>query len=283
MKEIINHKGLIKSLLFIPIIFVSEIIGYLLIVFFGFEVLKSGTETSFNETSLAIQKIFSLLITLLLIWVFMRYIDKQHFIKLGFQINNRFKDFLYGILLGFSIMFVAFLILLFLEQIIFTGFNFDINRILVLILLFVVGSVYEEVIFRGYVLKNLLETFNPIKALFISSLFFSIIHGSNPNVTILGLSNIFLAGFFLGTSYIFTKNLWFPVALHFSWNFFQSIFGFRVSGLDFYSLIEFDIIENNFLNGGEFGFESSILSNAILVLSTLLIWKYFSSTVQKNI
>lgn len=283
MKEIINHKGLIKSLLFIPIIFVSEIIGYLLIVFFGFEVLKSGTETSFNETSLAIQKIFSLLITLLLIWVFMRYIDKQHFIKLGFQINNRFKDFLYGILLGFSIMFVAFLILLFLEQITFTGFNFDINRILVLILLFVVGSVYEEVIFRGYVLKNLLETFNPIKALFISSLFFSIIHGSNPNVTILGLSNIFLAGFFLGTSYIFTKNLWFPVALHFSWNFFQSIFGFRVSGLDFYSLIEFDIIENNFLNGGEFGFESSILSNAILVLSTLLIWKYFSSTVQKNI
>jgi membrane protease YdiL (CAAX protease family) len=283
MKEIINHKGLIKSVLFIPIIFVSEIIGYLLIVFFGFEVLKSDTETSFNETSLAIQKIFSLLITLLLIWVFMRYIDKQHFIKLGFQINNRFKDFLYGILLGFSIMFVAFLILLFLEQITFTGFNFDINRILVLILLFVVGSVYEEVIFRGYVLKNLLETFNPIKALFISSLFFSIIHGSNPNVTILGLSNIFLAGFFLGTSYIFTKNLWFPVALHFSWNFFQSIFGFRVSGLDFYSVIEFDIIENNFLNGGEFGFESSILSNAILVLSTLLIWKYFSSTVQKNI
>ena len=283
MKEIINHKGLIKSVLFIPIIFVSEIIGYLLIVFFGFEVLKSDTETSFNETSLAIQKIFSLLITLLLIWVFMRYIDKQHFIKLGFQINNRFKDFLCGILLGFSIMFVAFLILLFLEQITFTGFNFDINRILVLILLFVVGSVYEEVIFRGYVLKNLLETFNPIKALFISSLFFSIIHGSNPNVTILGLSNIFLAGFFLGTSYIFTKNLWFPVALHFSWNFFQSIFGFRVSGLDFYSVIEFDIIENNFLNGGEFGFESSILSNAILVLSTLLIWKYFSSTVQKNI
>ena len=283
MKEIINHKGLIKSLLFIPVIFVSEIIGYLLIVFFGFEVLKSGTETSFNETSLAIQKIFSLLITLLLIWVFMRYIDKQHFIKLGFQINNRFKDFLCGILLGFSIMFVAFLILLFLEQITFTGLNFDINRILVLILLFVVGSVYEEVIFRGYVLKNLLETFNPIKALFISSLFFSIIHGSNPNVTILGLSNIFLAGFFLGTSYIFTKNLWFPVALHFSWNFFQSIFGFRVSGLDFYSVIEFDIIENNFLNGGEFGFESSILSNAILVLSTLLIWKYFSSTVQKNI
>ena len=283
MKEIINHKGLIKSLLFIPVIFVSEIIGYLLIVFFGFEVLKSGTETSFNETSLAIQKIFSLLITLLLIWVFMRYIDKQHFIKLGFQINNRFKDFLCGILLGFSIMFVAFLILLFLEQITFTGFNFDLNRILILILLFVVGSVYEEVIFRGYVLKNLLETFNPIKALFISSLFFSIIHGSNPNVTILGLSNIFLAGFFLGTSYIFTKNLWFPVALHFSWNFFQSIFGFRVSGLDFYSVIEFDIIENNFLNGGEFGFESSILSNAILVLSTLLIWKYFSSTVQKNI
>jgi membrane protease YdiL (CAAX protease family) len=127
-----------------------------------------------------------------------------------------------------------------------------------------------------------LESFNPFVALFISSIFFSLIHGSNPNVTTLGLCNIFFAGFFLGASYVFTKNLWFPIGLHFSWNFFQAMFGFKVSGLDSYSIIEFTIPENNILNGGEFGFESSILSLLIILFSTILIWKYYKSTVQEN-
>ena len=82
----------------------------------------------------------------------------------------------------------------------------------------------------------------------------------------------------MGVSYVFTKNLWFPVALHFSWNFFQSMFGFRVSGLDSYSIIEFSIVENNLLNGGEFGFESSILSIGILIMGTYLIFKYFKKS-----
>ena len=131
--------------------------------------------------------------------------------------------------------------------------------------------------------KNLLESFNPYVALFISSIFFSLIHGSNPNVTTLGLCNIFLAGFFLGASYIFTKNLWFPIALHFSWNFFQSMFGFKVSGLDSYSIIEFTIPENNMLNGGEFGFESSFLSIIILIIATFIIWNYFKkNNIEKS-
>ena len=125
-----------------------------------------------------------------------------------------------------------------------------------------------------------MESFNPYVALFISAIFFSLIHGSNPNVTTLGLCNIFIAGFFLGASYVFTKNLWFPIALHFSWNFFQSMFGFKVSGLDSYSIIEFNIPENNMLNGGEFGFESSYLSVIILILGTFIIWKYFKKQIK---
>ena len=60
------------------------------------------------------------------------------------------------------------------------------------------------------------------------------------------------------------------------------MFGFKVSGLDSYSIIEFNIPENNILNGGEFGFESSILSLLIILFSTIFIWKYYKSTVQEN-
>lgn len=281
-KKIQNHSGWIKSLLFIPLIFISEIFGALMLILIGYDISELSSISTISESTLALQKFFSLSICLLLLWLFMKFIDKQDFVDLGFQIKKRLNDFTLGILIGFSIMFSAFLILLLLGEITYEGYNINFNNIVISILLFTGVSIFEEVIFRGYMLKNLLESFNPYFALFISSIFFSLIHGSNPNVTILGLSNIFLAGIFLGASYVFTKNLWFPIALHFSWNFFQSMFGFRVSGMDFYSIIDFNILENNSLNGGEFGFESSILSLFIITVSTIFIWKYFKSSELKN-
>ena len=281
-KKIQNHSGWIKSLLFIPLIFISEIFGALMLILIGYDISELSSISTMSESTLALQKFFSLSICLLLLWLFMKFIDKQDFVDLGFQIKKRLNDFTLGILIGFSIMFSAFLILLLLDEITYEGYNINFNNIVISILLFTGVSIFEEVIFRGYMLKNLLESFNPYFALFISSIFFSLIHGSNPNVTILGLSNIFLAGIFLGASYVFTKNLWFPIALHFSWNFFQSMFGFRVSGMDFYSIIDFNILENNSLNGGEFGFESSILSLFIITVSTIFIWKYFKSSELKN-
>lgn len=281
-KKIQNHSGWIKSLLFIPLIFISEIFGALMLILIGYDISELSSISTISESTLALQKFFSLSICLLLLWLFMKFIDKQDFVDLGFQIKKRLNDFTLGMLIGFSIMFSAFLILLLLGEITYEGYNINFNNIVISILLFTGVSIFEEVIFRGYMLKNLLESFNPYFALFISSIFFSLIHGSNPNVTILGLSNIFLAGIFLGASYVFTKNLWFPIALHFSWNFFQSMFGFRVSGMDFYSIIDFNILENNSLNGGEFGFESSILSLFIITVSTIFIWKYFKSSELKN-
>ena len=281
-KKIQNHSGWIKSLLFIPLIFISEIFGALMLILIGYDISELSSISTISESTLALQKFFSLSICLLLLWLFMKFIDKQDFVDLGFQIKKRLNDFTLGILIGFSIMFSAFLILLLLDEITYEGYNINFNNIVISILLFTGVSIFEEVIFRGYMLKNLLESFNPYFALFISSIFFSLIHGSNPNVTILGLSNIFLAGIFLGASYVFTKNLWFPIALHFSWNFFQSMFGFRVSGMDFYSIIDFNILENNSLNGGEFGFESSILSLFIITVTTIFIWKYFKSSELKN-
>ena len=281
-KKIQNHSGWIKSLLFIPLIFISEIFGALMLILIGYDISELSSISTISESTLALQKFFSLSICLLLLWLFMKFIDKQDFVDLGFQIKKRLNDFTLGILIGFFIMFSAFLILLLLGEITYEGYNINFNNIVISILLFTGVSIFEEVIFRGYMLKNLLESFNPYFALFISSIFFSLIHGSNPNVTILGLSNIFLAGIFLGASYVFTKNLWFPIALHFSWNFFQSMFGFRVSGMDFYSIIDFNILENNSLNGGEFGFESSILSLFIITVTTIFIWKYFKSSELKN-
>jgi len=278
MKKITNHNGWIKAFLSFFLLFIPQVLGAIVLLTFGYDLNKISTGSIDLNTMIVLEysMIFFLII---LLWLFMRFIDKQPLIDLGFKIKGRLKEFNYGIILGFIIMSFAFLFLLLINEIVFVNSSFDFKKVILSIILFAGVSIFEEVIFRGYLLKNLLESFNPYVALFISAIFFSLIHGSNPNVTTLGLCNIFLAGFFLGASYVFTKNLWFPIALHFSWNFFQSMFGFKVSGLDSYSIIEFNIPENNMLNGGEFGFESSYLSLIILILGTFIIWKYFKKQI----
>jgi hypothetical protein len=121
-------------------------------------------------------------------------------------------------------------------------------------------------------------SFNKYIALIVSALLFSLLHAGNPNVDMFALANLFLAGILLGISYVYTKNLWFPIALHLSWNLFQTLFGFNVSGIDSYHLIEISIIENNLLNGGLFGFEGSIFSIIFQVITIILIVWYY----QKN-
>lgn len=282
MKNIKNHNGWIKSLLAFFLLFIPQIFGAVILLIAGYDLSKMSSGKIDLNTMIVLEysMIFFMVI---LLWLFMKFIDKQPFIQIGLQTKGRLKEFNYGIFLGFIIMGAAFLFLFSINEIVFVNFSFNLNKVLLSIVLFTGVSVFEEVVFRGYMLKNLLESFNPYLALFISSIFFSLIHGSNPNVTTLGLCNIFLAGFFLGASYVFTKNLWFPIALHFSWNFFQSMFGFKVSGLDSYSIIEFTIPENNMLNGGEFGFESSYLSIIILILGIFIIWNYFkNNTLIKN-
>ena len=274
MKKVTNHTGWIKSLLSFFLLFVPQIFGGIFLLLLGFDLSKMSEGNI--DLNMMISLEYSMIFTMvIMLWLFMKFIDKQPLIEIGFQTVGRLKEFNYGLILGLLIMAFAYVFLSLIGEIVFENYTFDLQKIFLSIILFIGVSVFEEVIFRGYMLKNLLESFNPYVALFISSIFFSLIHGSNPNVTTLGLCNIFLAGFFLGASYIFTKNLWFPIALHFSWNFFQSMFGFKVSGIDSYSIIEFTIPENNMLNGGEFGFESSLLSIIILIIGTFIIWNYF--------
>ena len=282
MKKVTNHTGWIKSLLSFFLLFVPQIFGGIFLLLLGFDLSKMSEGNI--DLNMMISLEYSMIFTMvIMLWLFMRFIDKQPLIEIGFQTKGRLKEFNYGLILGLLIMAFAYVFLSLIGEIVFENYTFDFQKIFLSIILFVGVSVFEEVIFRGYMLKNLLESFNPYAALFISSIFFSLIHGSNPNVTTLGLCNIFLAGFFLGASYIFTKNLWFPIALHFSWNFFQSMFGFKVSGMDSYSIIEFTIPENNMLNGGEFGFESSLLSIIILIIGTFIIWNYFKkNNIEKS-
>ena len=276
----ISHRGWLKSFLVFPLIFVPQILATLLLILLDFD-LSSLTTGKIELKTMIVLEYIMFIVMIIMLYFFMKYIDKENFLNIGLDVKGRFTELNFGIFLGFAIMGFAFSFLMIVGQIVYESVVFDLEKILLSIILFTGVSLFEEIIFRGYMLKNLLQSFNPMLSLFISSLLFCVIHGSNPNVNFLGLLNIFLAGYFLGISYVYTKNLWFPLALHFSWNFFQSMFGFNVSGLDSYSIIQFSIPQNTIINGGEFGFESSLLSIFILITGSWIIWKFFSKKHKK--
>jgi membrane protease YdiL (CAAX protease family) len=269
-----KHKGWQRILLIIlPYLIIVGIfqISGALIAEFDFKNLD------FPKTSEQrfIMSFFSLLGTLLVIWIFMKYLDKEKFVNLGFATKGRLYEFVIGIVIGAFIMTAGYSILVLLGEINFERLIFNFKEIIISILLFIIVAVMEEVLFRGYILKNLMISFNKYIALIVSSILFSLMHGFNPNIDLFTLANLFLAGIFLGISYIHTKNLWFPIALHLSWNLFQTILGFNVSGQKTYSLIEFSITENNIINGGKFGFEGSILSVIAMLVTIIGIEIYY--------
>lgn len=284
MKKNQSHsiKGWQRILLvIIPYFFIVGIFQFigLLIVGIDFKDLEAVKTTEKH----VIITFFGLIGTLFLLWFFMKFIDEEKFINLGFQIKNRLIDINLGIIFGFIIMGFGLLILLGLNEIEFSEIDYSCKELSLSILFYIMVAVVEEVLFRGYILRNLMNSFNKYVALIVSSVLFSLMHAANPNMDWFSFLNLFLAGISLGISYNYTKNLWFPIALHFSWNFFQTLFGFNVSGQDFYSLIEIEILDKNIMNGGNFGFEGSLLSIFAQVLVIAVIWHYYTNIKPKKL
>nr|WP_235817832.1 CPBP family intramembrane glutamic endopeptidase [Formosa haliotis] len=115
--------------------------------------------------------LFTCIGTAVVLWIFMKYIDKERFVNLGFQLKNRAKDINVGVLLGLVIMGLGYLVLWGLNEIQYSNISFNITDIFYAILVFFLVSVSEEMLFRGYVLRNLLAEFNPFISLIVSSFY----------------------------------------------------------------------------------------------------------------
>jgi membrane protease YdiL (CAAX protease family) len=144
-------------------------------------------------------------------------------------------------------------------------------------------SFSEELVFRGYILNNLLQSMPKMPALLVSAILFAGFHTLNPDMSLLSFLNIFIAGMLMGVNYIFSRNLWFSIYFHFSWNFFQGpVLGFEVSGLDLPVMLEQNLRGSNLLTGGAFGLEASWLATFTLSLTCILLYASFQKKYNDN-
>ena len=270
MSEEYKIKGWIRILLIIiPYLFIVGIFQLITAALLNFD--YGNTNATKSSEQRTIIQLFTLLGTCLIVWIFVKYVDKEKIIDIGLKIKNRSSDLWTGFLIGTIIMLSGFGILGFLNEIQFEKIVFDLDQIILSVIFFILVSLNEEIFFRGYILRNLMYSFNKYLALIISALIFAVAHSMNPNLDMIGFTNLVLSGILLGITYIHTKNLWFPIALHFSWNFFQVLLGFNVSGQSAYSLVKIKKPEETLLNGGAFGFEGSILSVIAIVIAIVVI------------
>lgn len=221
--------------------------------------------------------------TLMLIGIFLSAWIVWHFrgvslTGLGRSLAIRKKDLLPGISLAIVLYAVGFGVSLLAGAIEIAGVVFNPSSLLISFVFFLLVAITEEFALRGFVLERMLQGgVNKFWALFLSATLFSLVHIANPNFDFLSFINILLAGILLGSSYIYTRNLCFPIALHWFWNWIQGpVLGYEVSGNKFCDgLLTLHLPEANLINGGAFGFEGSILCMVLMVAGTAVILKMF--------
>ena len=237
--------GFLRAIIFLPMWFVSLALVMTLasiLVMFSSGVdmadekaIEALFDVSFDSPVMLILTAFQVMGSFLALWLATKFIDRKPLMSIGLSVKDKANEMLIG--LGFALAFIGglFLVLWLVGAINITGYvGFKPGVFIVSMMLFM-AAFDEELIFRGYILNNMMDsTSNRWVALAGSSLLFALLHSGNPSVwsTWVPMTELFAAGFILGISYTFTKNLWFPTFFHFGWNFFQGLFGFEISGIN---------------------------------------------------
>jgi membrane protease YdiL (CAAX protease family) len=142
--------------------------------------------------------------------------------------------------------------------------------------LFTLPAASEEALMRGYFFQALAESWGGPWALGVTSALFGALHLGNPNTSWVGLANIVVAGLFLGVIYWKTASLWWATGAHLGWNWAHGFLAdLPVSGLE---LIDAPMLEPvtrgpEWVTGGAFGPEGSLVATGVLALATIWIWK----------
>ncbi len=223
------------------------------------------------------------LVSFLSVWVFRKAFDRKTVGSLGFQWRGFAKERSIGFVTGILAITVIASVLWGMQLLQWFIASVDWWAMLQVTFILILVSFSEELVFRGYILNNLLQSMPKMPALLLSALLFAGFHTLNPGMSLISFLNIFIAGMLMGVNYIFSRNLWFSIFFHFSWNFFQGpVLGFEVSGLDLPVMLEQNLRGSTLLTGGAFGLEASWLATFTMALTGIILYVVFQKKYNTN-
>ena len=132
------------------------------------------------------------------------------------------------------------------------------------------AAIVEELIFRGLLFQAIQRLGGNWLALAVTSLFFGVAHLGNTGATLWsGFAIALEAGVLLGAAFMWRRNLWFAMGLHFAWNALEGLLGIPVSGHIADGLFTVKVNGAALLTGGDFGLEGSIVPVTISLLISI--------------
>jgi len=138
------------------------------------------------------------------------------------------------------------------------------GTVLLLAVAFLVQGGTEEVVFRGYLFRNLGLWRALPAAVIVSSVLFGLVHGINPGAGWLPLANVSAIGVLLCLIRI-RFSLWAAVGLHGVWNFTLAMIRLPVSGMELDGVITLQLTGPRLWTGGVFGPEASLLTTLLIL------------------
>jgi hypothetical protein len=197
----------------------------------------------------------------------------RHFSEFGLGGTHRFLNFGIGVSCGIAALCVQLLLLYLFGNLSWsTGTHGDVTLIVFgikMAVLFLVGAVTEEMLFRGYLLVELTRAVSFWPAAVLLAALFGAFHwlkGGGENLY--GGVQAFMIGLAFAVSFRMTGTLWIAIGTHFGWNFAQSfIFGLPNSALVFsHHLFQVSLHGLQLWTGGSVGPEGSLLSLVLVPL-----------------
>lgn len=178
------------------------------------------------------------------------------------------REWATGAMIGTGLIATCFLLLTLLGMYHVEGLN-PVSYMLPAVAMALSAATFEELFFRGVVLKSIEDLAGSWVALVLASAIFGSTHLLNPEGTIVGALYVGIeGGLLLAAGYLLTRRLWLAIGMHMGWNYVQSaVFSGVVSGGVFdEGLFKAKFEGPDLLTGGSFGVESSIL--ALVVCTT---------------
>ncbi len=274
-----------RAAIFVALFFLPRVILDLLL-----PPRPAGTAAGF-EVSFGMTLTYVVLIVWLMVisWLCLRFLERLKLSSLGFALRSGWgRDVLKGCAMGATMIAAVVAI-----QTIGGGTRVMVNSrwlnengfdwagasavasatALALVVLILAGA-FEELVYRGYAFQTLLRELPEFAPILLFSIFFGLAHWDNPNRTFFSTANTVLAGIWLSLAYLRTRSLWFPTALHFTWNWMMgAFFGLPVSGL---RIPEHPILVSTsgdpfWLTGGSYGSEGGAAATLVLLIAIVVV------------
>ncbi|QQS45672.1 MAG: CPBP family intramembrane metalloprotease [Acidobacteriota bacterium] len=222
-------------------------------------------------------------------WICLRFLERMPLSSLGFDLRpGWWREVVRGIVLG-AAMVVTVVILQAVgggtrvapnaiwwktDGLDFAGLLPVARDVIAALALLILAGAFEEIIYRGYPFQTLLRGAPVVVPILLFSIIFGFAHWDNPSRTFFSTANTILAGVWLSIAYLKTRRLWFPTALHFTWNWMMgAFFGLPVSGI---TIPQNPILLSTshqplWLTGGSYGAEGGAATSLVLIVSILII------------